>query len=113
MPLKSSSVPFCSDCTVTFRVEGVAWLSGVYRTVAEEPTASLVPGAAGPEAGAFDGAGVLDGAGVDVAGATACELDEELLPHAANPAARPAVATTIPAHLLNLLQPVSVITAPF
>ncbi|MGZ4180654.1 MAG: hypothetical protein ACXVUL_08220 [Solirubrobacteraceae bacterium] len=66
----------------------------------------MVPGAAVPEAAdAFDGAGVLEGAGVDAAGAAACELDEELLlPQAASPAARPAVARTIPAPLLKLHQ---------
>ncbi|MGZ4237610.1 MAG: hypothetical protein ACXVWT_16165 [Solirubrobacteraceae bacterium] len=91
---------------MTFSVEGVAWLSGVYRTVAEVPIASLVPGAAGPEpddvfdeAGALDDAGV-DAAGVGAAGAGACELDDELLPpQAASPAARPAVARTTPAPL--------------
>jgi hypothetical protein len=104
-------VPFSSDCTVTFSVDGVAWLSGVYFTVADDPTANLVPGAAGPEAdavfGALVDAGVDAGvaAGVDVAGAAACELDEELLPQAAKPAARPAVARTMPAPLLNPNQP--------
>jgi hypothetical protein len=109
-------VPFCSDCTVTFSVEGVAWLSGVYFTFADEPTASLVPGAAAAElAGAL-----VDDAGVDAAGAGAgpgdaapCADDEELLlPHAARPAARPAVARTIPALLRRLYQAVSVIKAP-
>jgi hypothetical protein len=80
----------------------------VYRTVAEAPTASLVPGAAGPEpddvfvdAGALVDAGV-DAAGVGAAGAGAGELDDELLPpQAAIPAARPAVARTMPAPLLK------------
>jgi hypothetical protein len=79
----------------------------VYRTVAAVPIASLVPGAAGPEPDVFDDAGALDDAVVDaaavgVAGAGACELDEELLlPQAASPAARPAVASTMPALLLK------------
>jgi hypothetical protein len=91
----------------------VAWLSGVYRTVAEVPTASFVPGAAGPPdalaestfaAGVDD---VGDAGGVDAGEAAACELDEELLlPHAASPAARPAVARTTPALLLKCNQPV-------
>jgi len=59
-------------------------------------------------------AGVLAGVGVALGDAAACELDEELLPpQAANPAARPAVARTIPALLFKLYQPVSDITAPF
>jgi hypothetical protein len=94
---------------VTFSVDGVAWLSGAYLTVATDPIASLVPGAAGPEpevdfadVGAFDDAGVDAADPVDAAGAGAAELDEELLPpQAANPAARPAVASTIPAPLLK------------
>jgi hypothetical protein len=47
------------------------------------------------------------GGGVDAGEASACELDEELLPpHAASPAARPAVARTTPALLLNRNQAV-------
>jgi hypothetical protein len=47
------------------------------------------------------------GGGVDAGEAAACELDEELLPpHAASPAARPAVARTTPALLLNRNQAV-------
>jgi hypothetical protein len=93
----------------------------VYFTFADEPTASLVPGDAAAEpAGALDtGADVDADADVDAAGAGAgeagaCEADEELLlPHAASPAARPAVARTIPAPLRRLYQAVSVIKAPF
>jgi len=59
-------------------------------------------------------AGVLADVGVALGDAAACELDEELLPpQAANPAARPAVARTMPAPLFKLYQPVSDITAPF
>jgi hypothetical protein len=84
----------------------------VYFTFAGEPMASLVPGAAAAElAGLLD-----DGAGVDAAGvgeAGASEVDEELLlPHAASPAARAAVARTIPAPFRRLYQGVSVIKAP-
>jgi len=57
---------------------------------------------------------VLAGVGVALGDAAACELDEELLPpQAANPAARPMAARTIPALLLKLYQAVSDITAPF
>jgi hypothetical protein len=74
--------------------------------MAEEPTASLVPGAAGPPDEAVEPAFVAGG-GVEAGEAAACELDDELLPpQAANPAARPAVARTIPAPLLKLYKPV-------
>jgi hypothetical protein len=74
--------------------------SGVYRTVAELPTASLVPGAAEPFADdALDEA--LDAAGVDVAGGGEADEVLPLLPQAATPAVT-AAASTAPAHFWNL-----------
>jgi hypothetical protein len=79
--------------------------SGVYRTVAELPMASFVPGAAEPFAdGALDElcpAGALDAAGVDEAGGGEADEALPLLPQAASPAVT-AVASTVPAHFWNL-----------